>query len=509
MSKSILKTKIPIAKLTVGMLVTGVDRPWYATPFLSHRMTITSDAEIATLKACGVKMVDVEIDADVAAGQADSQGLPEPGAGSKTTAGAGAATAGEKVVHNPASDAVGGAPRVVAAAASAAESAGDGGERSARIQALESSPRDREAVGAQVNGVNGAATAAASHGSSATASRDAERSASMPSLSETTFEEEMQTAHAEYQHARVAVQRAMTDAKVGRAFAFQAVFNSVAGMADSILRNPLALGSLSRLKSFDQYTYYHSVNTCILAMTLGRQLNMARDPLIRLGLGVVLHDIGKTQVPIDILNKPGLLTEDEAERVKQHVMRGVDYLDGTLKVETAVLLPVLEHHERMDGSGYPYHRQRADLSEVGLIAGVVDVYDALTSDRPYRKAASPHQALKTLYEMTRRGELDTACVERFIRCMGIYPVGSCVRLSSGAVGVVSKINPTQTLNPVVVLVRDSPTGALIAPRFFDLSLQSGKAVARIAEVLPPTAVGIAPNDVLDAAYLKTSRQLAA
>lgn len=505
MSKSILKAKVPIAKLTVGMLVTGVDRPWYATPFLSHRMTITSDAEIATLKACGVKMVDVEIDAEVAAAQTDSQRLFEPGAASKTVAGAGAATAGEKVVRNPTSDAVGEAPRFVGAAASA----GDEGEQSARIQALESSPRHQGAVGAQVNGVNGAATAAASHGSSATASRGAEQSASMPSLSQTTFEEEMQTAHAEYQQARVAVQRAMTDAKVGRAFAFQAVFDSVAGMADSILRNPLALGSLSRLKSFDQYTYYHSVNTCILAMTLGRQLNMARDPLIRLGLGVVLHDIGKTQVPIDILNKPGLLTEDEAERVKQHVMRGVDYLDGTLKVETAVLLPVLEHHERMDGSGYPHHRQRADLSEVGLIAGVVDVYDALTSDRPYRKAASPHQALKTLYEMTRRGELDTACVERFIRCMGIYPVGSCVRLSSGAVGVVSKINPTQTLNPVVVVVRDSPTGALIAPRFFDLSLQSGKAVARIAEVLPPTVAGIAPNDVLDAAYLKTSRQLAA
>lgn len=507
MSKSILKTKVPIAKLAVGMLVTGVDRPWYATPFLSHRMTITSDAEIATLKACGVKMVDVEIDAEVAAAQTDSQSLPEPGVGSKAVAGAVAATVGEEVVHNSASDAVGGAHRVTGRPA--AESTGDVGEQSARIQVLESSPGYHGAAGAQVTGVNGAATAAASRGPSATASRDVEPSASMPPLSQTTFEEEMQTAHAEYQHARAAVQRAMTDAKVGRAFAFQAVFDSVAGMADSILRNPLALGSLSRLKSFDQYTYYHSVNTCILAMTLGRQLNMARDPLIRLGLGVVLHDIGKTQVPIDILNKPGLLTENEAERVKQHVMRGVDYLDGTLKVETAVLLPVLEHHERMDGSGYPHHRHRADLSEVGLIAGVVDVYDALTSDRPYRKAVSPHQALKTLYEMTRRGELDTACVERFIRCMGIYPVGSCVRLSSGAVGVVSKINPSQTLNPVVLLVRDSPTGALIAPRCVDLALQSGQAVARIAEVLPPTAVGIAPNDVLDAAYLKTSRRLAA
>lgn len=498
MSKSIVKTKIPIAKLAVGMLVTGVDRPWYATPFLSHRMTITTDSEIATLKACGVKMVDVEIEESTVAApshtpvQTESQSDAKAGGGSEVAAAQ---------------------PSAAVASSESSRSASTNGERAvqaAHDAVSNSNQQNGQVAGAAANGANGTVSVSR-QGAAQTSSQGADQavSTSAPSLPETTFEEEMQTAHAEYQQARVAVQRAMSDAKVGRAFAFQAVHDSVSAMADSVLRNPLALGSLSRLKSFDQYTYYHSINTCILAMTLGRQLNMAREPLIHLGLGVLLHDIGKTQVPIDILNKPGLLSEDEAERVKQHVMRGVEYLDGTLKVETAVILPVLEHHERMNGSGYPNHRMRADLSEVGLIAGVVDVYDALTSDRPYRKAVSPHQALKTLYEMTRRGELDTACVERFIRCMGIYPVGSCVRLSSGEVGVVSKINPSQTLNPVVVVVRESPTGALIVPRCFDLSLQSGKTVARIAEVLQPAAVGIAPNDVLNATYLKTCTSLAA
>lgn len=428
------KTKIPIENLSVGMLVTGVDRPWYATPFMSHRMTITNEGEIATLRACGVRVVEVEV--------AEPPAAPAP-----------------------------------AKEGSAAETRESG--RS------ESAPHS-----------NGQAVAPLT-----TTHPQVTQTSAPVEGAQTPFEEELKIAQVGYHQARLAVQRAMNDAKMGRAFGTEAMAAAVDALADSIMRNSHALASLSRLKHIDEYLYYHSVNTCVLSMALGRQLNMGREPLKQLGLGVLLHDVGKTQVPVDVLTKHGRLSGDETEAIKQHVMRGVEFLRDTLKLDSEVILPVLEHHERMDGSGYPHQRKRSELSEFGLIAGVVDVYDALTSDRPYRQAVSPHQALQMLYDLARRGQLDSACVERFIRCMGIYPVGSCVKLNSGEIGIVSKINPSQTLNPVVLIVRESPAGAIVTPRPLDMSHQSGRLIKRITEVIHPASAGIVPNDVLDACPL--------
>ncbi len=471
MSKSVVKTKIPIAQLAVGMLVTGMDRPWYATPFLSHRMTITKEAEIATLKACGVKMVEVEVtDTSVEAPPPASSPVAD-------SVDRGAAVARQGAGH---------------AAGSAAGEPKTCGPSGPAVEPDKVPFLDRR-TSAPVRETEVAEIFRSSQGDGPP----------------TPFEEELRAAQAGYEEARAAVQTAMAQAKTGRAFELEAVSRAVGRLADSILRNPHALASLSRLKSHDEYTYYHSVNTCVLGMALGHQWRMSREMLKKLGLGVLLHDVGKTQVPADLLNKVGRLEASETELLKQHVLRGVEYLTETLKLPEDILLPALEHHERMDGSGYPHGRKRPELSEFGLIAGVVDVYDALTSDRPYRKAVSPHQALQTLYDLSRRAQLDAACVERFIRCMGIYPVGSCVKLSTGEIGVVSKINPTQTLNPVVVIVRDSTSGVVGRPRLFDLALQSGNAVKRITEVVQPSMVGVVPNDVLNAVQFASPRQHAA
>ena len=178
---------------------------------------------------------------------------------------------------------------------------------------------------------------------------------------------------------------------------------SVDSLVGSVLRNPDALTSLARLKSFDEYTYYHSVNTCVLGLAVGRNLRMNRDDLQRIAFGMLLHDIGKMQLSAELLNRPGRLEGDDLALVKRHVEQGAEYLSRLVKVEPPVLLPVLEHHERLDGSGYPFGKKRHQLSEFGMIAAVVDVYDALTSDRPYRKAVTPHHALQMLYDMTRRG----------------------------------------------------------------------------------------------------------
>lgn len=456
MSQEVVKQKIPIADLAVGMLVTGVDRPWYATPFLSHRFVITKDSEIEALKSCGVKIVEIEHD-QPASTEAPAASPPAPAK-----------------VANPAPQA----------------------EAPARVSPAESKPlpASRPEPGPTRQGMAGADRA------TATASGDGPQ---------VPFEEELHEAQASYHQARAAVQAALTQAKMGRAFELEAVGSAVGSLAESILRNPHALASLSRLKAHDEYTYYHSVNTCVLAMALGRSLHMGRETLQKLGLGMLLHDVGKTQISEELLMKPGRLQDQESEVIKQHVMRGADYLTETMHLDTESLLPVLEHHERLDGSGYPRHLRRPDLSEFGLISGVVDVYDALTSDRPYRKAVSPHQALQMLYDLSRRGQLESGCVERFIRCMGIYPVGSCVQLSSGAIGIVSRINAAQTLNPVVLIVKESPSGPVGAPRECDLSVQSGKPTIRITEVLSPASMGIAPNDVLNGVQFGTTLSQAA
>ncbi|GKS59182.1 metal-dependent phosphohydrolase [Nitrospira sp.] len=473
MSKSVNKTKIPISELAVGMLVTGVDRPWYATPFLSHRMTITSESEIVTLKACGVKLVEIEVseptDSQTVVSVSSSPPAPRP-------------------LEAP-----------TEAEAEDAQAAGQVGQR------------DRPEVVSDGTRTAGARCSSSRTSDAFSPSKHAsDEAASSPSeLPATPFEEELQVAQQAYDQARTAVKHALEQAKMGRAFEMEVVNRMVGYLADSILRNPVALASLSRLKSIDEYTYYHSVNTCVLAMALGSHLRMNREALQTLGLGVLLHDIGKTQVSAELLHKPGRLADEETEILKQHVMRGVEFLTDMMKLSGEVILPVLEHHERMDGSGYPHGHKRPELSEFGLIAGVVDVYDALTSDRPYRKAVSPHQALQTLYDMARRTQLDAACVERFIRCMGIYPVGSCVKLSTGEIGVVAKVNPTQTLNPLILIVRESQSGVAMKPQPLDLSLQSGKTVRRITEVLHPSTAGIVPNDVLDGSPMRTTASMAA
>src|SRR6185295_18586631 len=195
------------------------------------------------------------------------------------------------------------------------------------------------------------------------------------------FAEELPAARQVYQAAKLVIQQAMEDVRMGRALNMEAVSEVVGKMSDSILRNPDALTSLTRLKQFDEYTFFHSVNTSALALSVGRHLGYERVALLQLGTGMLLHDIGKTLIPVEILNKPGRYDPGEFEIMRQHVLRGAEILASTTGLNDMFLKPALEHHERVDGTGYPHRRPKADLSEFGLIAAIVDIYDAVTSDR--------------------------------------------------------------------------------------------------------------------------------
>jgi HD-GYP domain-containing protein (c-di-GMP phosphodiesterase class II) len=318
-----------------------------------------------------------------------------------------------------------------------------------------------------------------------------------PEPSTVPFAEELPAARQVYRAAKLIIQQAMEDVRMGRALNMEAVSDVVGSMVDSILRSPDALTSLTRLKQFDEYTFFHSVNTSALALSVGRHLGYARTPLLQLGTGMLLHDIGKTLIPIEILNKPGRYQVDEFEIMKQHVMRGAEVLSNTTGLTDVFLNPTLEHHERVDGTGYPHRRSKIDLSQFGLIAAIVDIYDAVTSDRCYHKGKTPHDTLQMLYRLGSQGHVDGTLVQQFVQVVGVYPVGSCVSLNTGESAIVKQFNRHAPIRPLVVLIKDEVGRHRSSPIDLDLAAQLCPPHRTIASTLDPTALGIDPRTFLD------------
>ncbi|MCP9449005.1 MAG: HD-GYP domain-containing protein [Nitrospira sp.] len=312
-----------------------------------------------------------------------------------------------------------------------------------------------------------------------------------------SFDEELKTAKEVYRAAKAVIQGAMQDVRLGRAINMEAVDRVVSDMAESVLRNLDALTSLSRLKRFDEYTFYHSVNTSLLAMSLGRDLGFTKSELHQIGVGALLHDIGKTKIPNELLNKPGRFEPDEMELMKQHVLRGVEILSNLTGLAEAHAKPALEHHERVDGTGYPFGRSKDEISRFGLMASIVDIYDAITSDRCYHRGRPPHDALQYLYLLSLKGHLDAGLVQRFIRVVGVFPVGSLVELNTGEVAVVRRVHREAPLAPHVIIVKSASNVLLSKPIECDLREETKVSGRAIRAVTGPHDVGIDPSVYLD------------
>lgn len=243
------------------------------------------------------------------------------------------------------------------------------------------------------------------------------------------------------------------DVRMGKSLELKEVRAQVAETVDSVFRNRDALLCLVNLKDYDNYTFIHSVNVCILAVSFGRHLSLTRDKIENLGLGALLHDIGKTQIPESILNKPGRFTREEYDIMKRHVNFGVEILSKYGNIPEEAMLVAYEHHERYNGSGYPRKLYGDKISLMGQIGGISDVYDATTYDRVYQKGASCHSVVKSLYEWGDK-LFNRTMVERFIRCIGIYPFGSFVELNTGHCGIVVSVNHQMLLRPKILVVLD-------------------------------------------------------
>lgn len=243
----------------------------------------------------------------------------------------------------------------------------------------------------------------------------------------------------------------LAEAKMGKIVDTQKARNLVAELASNIVENLDASMWLTQLKSRDEYTAIHSLNVCVLSLTFGRALGLKGDELNELGLGALLHDIGKMKVPLEVLNKPGKLTSEEFDIMKSHPEKGYDMLLSDDSLSAEVLNIVRGHHERLSGSGYPDKLTENNISYYTKIVSITDVYDAITSDRVYHDGMTPHESLKRLYEWM-PDNFDTKLIQAFIKTIGIYPVGSVVELKTGHIGLVVKLTETHRLKPVVMLV---------------------------------------------------------
>lgn len=266
--------------------------------------------------------------------------------------------------------------------------------------------------------------------------------------------------------------------KVG--FNVDSINDVTKNIVESIMTNKDLVIQLADLKSHDNYTFAHSVNCCVVGTVLGHKLGLPDYKLKDLAIGLMLHDIGKTTVSAEIMNKPGKLTEAEFDKMKEHARAGFDILREIWSLSAHAKIVVLQHHERYDGTGYPKGLKGNDIHLYGQIGAISDVYDALTSDRPYRKRLLPHEAIEFLMGNGDR-YFSLELVTTFVSAIAPYPVGTMVKLSTGETAIVTEVDMAFAARPTVRVVQDTQ-GRDIQPPLPTIELKKERSVA-IAKVI--------------------------
>ncbi len=267
---------------------------------------------------------------------------------------------------------------------------------------------------------------------------------------------------------KLAVRNMFQEARMGNTVDVDSMLPLVDEISESVSRNSSALIGLARLKTKDDYTYMHSIAVCALMIALTRQLHLCEEDVKEAGMAGLFHDIGKMATSNEILNKPGKLTDGEFDTVKQHPLAGYQILSRNKDISKVVLDVCLHHHEKVDGTGYPDKYSDEKISLMAKAGAVCDVYDAITSNRPYKKGWCPAESIKKMSEWAGT-HFDPHIFQAFVRSVGIYPAGSLVMLKSGRLGVIVGQNDKSLLQPVVRAFFSSKSMSYVTPELIDLS----------------------------------------
>lgn len=317
-------------------------------------------------------------------------------------------------------------------------------------------------------------------------------------------EQEYTTARTAFEQSGRLVKTIMDDIRLGKSIDTESAKEAVEGCVDSVMRNPDALLLFTGIKNKDDYTSEHSLNVSILSIAFGRTIGMERESLIELGTCGLLHDVGKILTPGEVLNKPGALTEEEFEIMKQHTDHGRDILMGSEGLGMQALDVAHGHHEHMDGTGYPRGLTEDQLTMYTKMVAVTDAFDAITSDRIYINGRTIMEAFRIL-DRNRGTHFDPSYVMNFIKSVGMFPPGSVVELSTGEIGVVIESHQKMKLRPKVLVVKN-PTVEDETPEYIiDLAMTNltpdGKKL-HVIRMVHPKDFGIDIQKLKEAGYFK-------
>jgi HD-GYP domain-containing protein (c-di-GMP phosphodiesterase class II) len=320
----------------------------------------------------------------------------------------------------------------------------------------------------------------------------------VPLKDPTPLKVELSAARVIYEEARRTMAKMFDKLRRGGGLDIQLMEGAVDSMIDSIFRNREAMGWLARMKRKDDYLYSHSLSVSVWALTFGRHLGLERETLRSLGLGAMVLDIGKMGLPTALLQKPGKLDAAEWASLQEHVAAGVAALETDPQADALMKSMLLTHHERIDGSGYPNQLVGEAIPLAGRIAGIVDCYDAMTSDRHYAKAKSTYEAVREIKSLE-SSWFQPELVKLFIQAVGVFPAGTLVELNSGEVGVVIAQNRFRRLRPEIMLILDSEKNMRGEFPVIDLQMfvernALGNPALWITQGLEPGAYGIDPAE---------------
>ncbi len=307
------------------------------------------------------------------------------------------------------------------------------------------------------------------------------------------FDDEYPVARSIHLHAHEMVATLFNDARMGKSLDVEETRRVVTRMVDSILRNPDALILLACLSRKNDALAAHAMTVCTLSISFGRYLGLDKATLVELGMGALVHDIGETKLPDKLLGDSKDLSEEDRALLQSHTRIGMMIMKKLEGVSETVIAIARDHHERADGSGYPRQLVNSQVDICTRIVSIVDTYDSITSGVHGREQIGLDVALKYIYSW-REGLFDALLVEKFIQCIGIYPIGSTVELRSGHIGIVISSQPDARLFPRVMLILDAKGEALEPPKTMNLALfrdkggdDNGYEVKRLVD---PQAYGI-------------------